>query len=175
MPKQSQSNKPEFLYKSFKAPKEEKVITIGNPAVIPKTTPKNNPEKFSEAYMEDNQPIFAFKKRVSDKDKGSPLPEATLLSNSYIKLNHQTIRDQILKRPGDNSNKRYNPDSITQKSGSQKHCFLQNSTSEIPMSYRVHTDQPMTPYNNNNDKIKKCRLKSSVERSIQYKRKGTGK
>ena len=113
-------------------------------------------------------------------NNGKPPIGASLITNKDLKLNQEDIRGRILKRHEDGANKRYirksyNRDSDSHKSGSQRYWFLDNSNSEIPMSYRIQNNDSLTPYknskwtetganlqlkNNLNKKVGECQHKS---------------
>ena len=81
--------------------------------------------------------------------------------NSYLMMQSnenipgkETRESKAMKRPEDSLNQRFSKnypvtENSSNKSGN-KFCFIENSNSEIPMSYRVKTEDSLTPYANLN-------------------------
>ena len=93
----------------------------------------------------------------------------SLIASKDSKLIQEEVRGRILKRPEGKVNKRYahkgsKLDSDSDKSNNTKHCFLVNSGSDIPTSYRINKDATFTPYTN--WRVKETGIKLQIKNTM---------
>ena len=148
--------------------------TIKKPegAKIYKIIPKPITEKVAETATEQG-PFFELKKQNTDKAASKPPLTTDLLSSRDMRLTAETIRSKMLKRPDGKINSRYIRkcvvgESISQKSSNNRYIFVESSASEIPISYRIHKDESLTPYTQSHlrEGSKNCHLKNQFSKRM---------
>lgn len=116
-----------------------------------KITPKHLPKKFTETVKE-NSPSLAVKKPNGKLPLNNYPTENFLVTSRDRNLHHDIIRKKIFKRT-EKELARITPQKVmaiedsAEFKNNPRYCFLENSISEIPMSYRItKTDSSLTPY-----------------------------
>jgi hypothetical protein len=166
----SSVNKPIVLYikeneeanKSEKKPKSK----------IFKITPKHLPKKFIET-VEKNSP-FSVIKKTNGKHPLNNYPTDNFLVTSRDRIaHHEMIRKKIFKI-NEKELARVTPQKIMSNEDPEdvknnpRYWFLENSISEIPMSYRIaKTDSSLTPYAHSHLKSSsKAPMKDTLRRRV---------